>query len=44
MTPARSATETWLIGNPKSDLNTSRLPTNGDVMHYFFKFLKIKMP
>ena len=36
----RNATEIWLIGNPKSDFNTSCLPTNGDVMHYFFHVLK----
>ena len=33
MTTTRSATETWLIGNPTSDLNTSCLSTNGEVMH-----------
>ena len=40
MTTTRSATEIWLIGIPKSDLNTSCLPTIGDVMHYFFHMFK----
>ena len=40
MTTARSTTEIWLIGNPKSDLNSSCLLTNGDVMHYYFPILK----
>ena len=40
MTTTRSATEICLIGNPKSDLNTSCLPTNNDVMHYFFHTVK----
>ena len=30
MIKTKSATEIWLIGNPKSDLNTSCLSTNGD--------------
>ena len=44
MTTAGSVIEIWLIGNRKSDLNPSCLSTNGDVMHYFFPFSKIKMP
>ena len=40
MTTTRSAIEIWLIGNPKSDRNTSCLPTNGDVMRYFFHIFK----
>ena len=40
MTTTRSATEIWLIGNPKSDVNTSCSPTNGDVMRYFFHIFK----
>ena len=40
MTTTRSATEIWLIGNSKSDLNISCLPTNGDVMRYFFHIFK----
>ena len=34
MTTIRSATEIWLISNPKSDRNTSCSPTNRDVIHY----------
>ena len=40
MTTARSATEIWLIGSPKSDVNTSCLPSGDDVMHYFFHIFK----
>ena len=40
MTTTRSATEIWLIGNSKSELNTSCLATNGDVMRYFFHIFK----
>ena len=40
MTTTRSATEIWLIGSSKSDLNISCLPTNGDVMRYFFHIFK----
>ena len=40
MTTTRSATEIWVIGNSKSDLNTSCLPTNGDVMRYFFHIIE----
>jgi len=40
MTTTRSATEIWLIGNSISYLNTSCLPTNGDVMRYFFHIFK----
>ena len=40
MTTTRSATENWLIGNSKSDLSTSYLPTNDDVMRYFFHIFK----
>ena len=29
-----------LISNPKSDLYSSCLPTNGDVTHYFFPIFK----
>ena len=36
MATTRSATEIRLIGNSKSDLNSSCLPTNDDVMHNFF--------
>ena len=36
MTTTRSAIEIWVIGNPKSDLNISCLPTSGDEMRYFF--------
>ena len=36
----RNATKIWLIGNPKSDLNTSCLPTHGEVMRYFFYIFK----
>ena len=35
MTTARSTIEIWLNGNPKSDFNTSCLPTNGNVIHIF---------
>ena len=37
MTTTRSATEIWLIGNPKPDLNTTFLLTNGygDVFRIF---------
>ena len=38
----RSATEIWFIGNPKSDLNTTCLPTNGDVPLLFSQFQKSK--
>ena len=34
MTITRSATEIWLIGNPKSDRNTRCSPTN--VMYRYF--------
>ena len=30
MIATRSANEIWLIGNPKSDLDVSCLPTNGE--------------
>ena len=40
MTTTRSATKIWLIGSSKSQLNTSCLPTNGDVMRYFFHIFK----
>ena len=40
MTTTRSTTEIWLIGNSKSDLITSCLATNGDVMRYFFHIFK----
>ena len=40
MTTTRSATAIWLINNPKSDLNTSCLPTHGDIMHYLFPVFK----
>ena len=40
MITIRSATEIWLIGNPKSDLNTSCLSTNGDVIRYFCHIFK----
>ena len=40
MTPTRSVSEMWLIGNSKSDLNSSCLPTNSDVMRYFFYISK----
>ena len=32
MITTRSATEIWLIGKRKSDLNTSCLPTNGELV------------
>ena len=38
MTTPRSATERWLIGNPKSDLDTSCLPTIGDTPLLSFTF------
>ena len=37
MTTTRSATEIWLISNPKSDLNSSCLSTNGAVMRSVLK-------
>ena len=40
MTTTRSVTEIWVIGNSKSDLNTSCLPTNGNVMRHFFHIFK----
>ena len=42
MTTTRSATEIWLIGNPKSDLNASCLRTNGELVmsRYFFHIFK----
>ena len=40
MITTRSACEIWLMGNPKSDLNTSCLPTSGDVMRYFCHIFK----
>ena len=40
MTTKGSATEVGLIGNPKSNLNTSCLPTNGGIMLYFIHFFK----
>ena len=42
--PQETQLKFGLIGNPKSDLNTSYLPNNGDVMRYFFHIFKIKMP
>ena len=44
MTTTRSATEIWLIGSPKSDVNTICLPSNDDVMMTSFTFSKIEMP
>ena len=40
MATTRSANEIWLVGNPKSDLNTSCLPTDVDVLRYFFPISK----
>ena len=40
MTSTRNATEIWLIGNPKSDFNTSCLSSDDDVMHYVFHIFK----
>ena len=40
MITTRSATEIWLIGNPKPDLNTTCLPTNDDVIRYFCHIFK----
>ena len=44
MTTTSSATEIWLIGNSKSDNDTSYLLTTGDACAPFFTFSKIKMP
>ena len=41
MTTTRSATEICLIGNPKSDLNTSCLPTNGQLVMSCVTFFRI---
>ena len=40
MTTTRRAIKIGLIGNPKSDLNSSCLPTNDEVMRYFFHIFK----
>ena len=41
MATTSSATEIWLIGSPKSELNTSCLPTNDElVLRYFFHIFK----
>ena len=40
MTTSRSATEIWLIGNPKSDLNASCLLTKGNACVTFFHIFK----
>ena len=40
MTTRKNATEIWLIDNSKSNLNTSWLPTNGDLTHYFSHIFK----
>ena len=40
MTTTRSTTEMRWISNLQSDLNTSCLPTNNDVLHNFFHIFK----
>ena len=40
MTTTRSATEIWLIGNPKSELNTSCLSTKSSGIRSFFRIFK----